>query len=146
MDKQTNWPMRRWTKTKKEANSKNSFIGVGVQQPSSAFYFFHWKHKWKNLICTRLTGLLYLYWCDEALKDKVEISTWSKIVWHFKIVKIFLFYGKWNNSRTLKSNEHEIPAVTTSYHSTKLGVLVFFEKGAYFVVTKENMLFCLIGY
>ena len=27
-------------KDKKEANSKNSFIGVGVQQPSSAFYFF----------------------------------------------------------------------------------------------------------
>ena len=44
-----------------------------------------------------------------------------------------------------KPNEHEIPAVTISYHSTKLGVLIFL-KSACFVVTNENMLFCLISY
>ena len=27
-----------------------------------------------------------------------------------------------------KPNEYEIPAVTISYHSTKLGVLIFFKK------------------
>ena len=32
----------------------------------------------------------------------------------------------------------EIPAVTISYHSTKLGVSIF--------LIKENTLFCLIGF
>ena len=45
-----------------------------------------------------------------------------------------------------KLNEHEIPAVTIFYDFTKPAVSFFFEKGAYFVVTKENMLFSLIGY
>ena len=40
-------------------------------------------------------------------------------------------------------NEHEIPAVTMS---TKPGVPFFLKKSAYFVVTKENMLFSLFGY
>ena len=44
-----------------------------------------------------------------------------------------------------KLNEHEIQAIIRSYHSAKLGVSIFLKSGN-FVVTKENMLFCLIGY
>ena len=46
--------------------------------------------------------------------------TWPNIVWHFKIVKIF--------------------------HFMSFFFFFFKKKSPYFVVTKENMLFCLIGY
>ena len=44
-----------------------------------------------------------------------------------------------------KLNEHEVPAVTVLSFGKAWSFNIFL-KSAYFVVTKENMLFSLIGY
>ena len=77
-----------------------------------------------------------------------DIEYGQKLCYILKLSTFFIFLELMKQLLNKKPNEHEIPAVTVSYHSTKLGVSVvfFFLKSACFVVTKKNMLFCLIGY
>ena len=72
--------------------------------------------------------------------------TWSKIVWHFKIAKNFPFFMK--NEIILEQEAEWIWNSSCNYILLfhKAWSFNFFKKSACFVVAKESMLLCLIGY
>ena len=93
-----------------------------------------------TLFSRRNSGAIFsilweIYFCKKLLHEHGQKLCGILNFWNFSI---FFICNK-------KSNEHEIQAVTVCYHSGKLGVSIFFKKSVYFVVNKENMLFCLTG-
>ena len=91
-----------------------------------------------NFLWLKLWSDIFNVWSDRS-------RTWSKIVWHFKIVKIFYFLWKRNNSWTRSQMNVKFPLSLYLIILQSLEFWCFFKK-PYFVVTKENVLFCLIGF